>query len=232
LRLELDRIPLWRGNEVSLKQLQEDFAQYLYLPRLKDPEVLLTAARDGVAAPTWQQETFAYAESWDERQQRYRGLRGGQQGNLLLEGLLVKPEVAAAQLAADDVVRRAAAAAPAPGGVTYGPPDTSAGTYRGIAEGGTAIATDERPSPLPPPAPSPQPHHFYGAVPLEAMRVGRDVQQIVAEVIQHLTGQLGAKVEITLEIQAELPDGASEQVVRTVTENCRTLRFRSYGFEE
>jgi len=40
-----------------------------------------------------------------------------------------------------------------------------------------------------------------------------------------------ANVTVTLEIEAALPDGASEQVVRTVTENCRTLKFESQGFE-
>jgi hypothetical protein len=29
-----------------------------------------------------------------------------------------------------------------------------------------------------------------------------------------------------------MPAGAPEQVVRTVTENCRTLKFKTYGFEE
>jgi hypothetical protein len=39
-------------------------------------------------------------------------------------------------------------------------------------------------------------------------------------------------VEVTLEIQAEIPDGVPDQVVRTVAENCRTLRFKAHGFEE
>jgi hypothetical protein len=43
---------------------------------------------------------------------------------------------------------------------------------------------------------------------------------------------VGVQVEITLEIRAELPEGASEKLVRDVTENCRTLRFTDYGFEE
>jgi hypothetical protein len=30
---------------------------------------------------------------------------------------------------------------------------------------------------------------------------------------------------------AQMPDGASEQVVRTVTENGRTLKFTNHGFE-
>ena len=41
LRHELDRIPLWRGNHVHLKELTEDFARYLYLPRLRDENVLV-----------------------------------------------------------------------------------------------------------------------------------------------------------------------------------------------
>jgi predicted AAA+ superfamily ATPase len=65
LRLELDRVPLWRGDSVSIKQLADDFAQYLYLPRLRDPDALLAAVRDGVASITWERETFAYADSVD-----------------------------------------------------------------------------------------------------------------------------------------------------------------------
>jgi hypothetical protein len=30
-------VPLWRGEHVAVKQLVEDFARYLYLPRLKIP---------------------------------------------------------------------------------------------------------------------------------------------------------------------------------------------------
>jgi hypothetical protein len=37
---------------------------------------------------------------------------------------------------------------------------------------------------------------------------------------------------VTLEIEAEIPSGAPEQVVRTVTENSRTLKFNpGAGFE-
>ena len=32
LRTELDRVPLWTGNHVSIKQLVEYMARYLYLP--------------------------------------------------------------------------------------------------------------------------------------------------------------------------------------------------------
>jgi 4-diphosphocytidyl-2C-methyl-D-erythritol kinase len=68
-------------------------------------------------------------------------------------------------------------------------------------------------------------------VTLDATRVGRDAGRIADEVIAHLAGQVGADVKVTLEIEALLPDGASEQIVRTVTENSRTLKFDHTGFE-
>ena len=100
LRLELDRVPLWRGDHVSVRQLVEDFARYLYLPRLKDSEVLLGAIRDGFGLLTWEQDSFAYAESYDEEANRYRGLRFGQLISVKEDDnvLLVRPEVARKQI--------------------------------------------------------------------------------------------------------------------------------------
>ena len=71
-----------------------------------------------------------------------------------------------------------------------------------------------------------------GTVTLDPNRVGRDASRIADEVIAHLAGLIGAKVTVTLEIQAEVPLGAPDHVVRTVTENSRTLKFTSQGFEK
>ena len=95
LRMELDRIPLWRGDHVAIKQLAEDFAQYLYLPRLRDDDVLLAAVRDGITDMNWAADTFAYAESYDPRAGRYRGLR-------VLEG--ITPALDGGALVVDGVV--------------------------------------------------------------------------------------------------------------------------------
>jgi hypothetical protein len=51
-------------------------------------------------------------------------------------------------------------------------------------------------------------------------------------VIAHLTGLVGAKVTVPLEIEAEIPTCAPDHIIRTVTENSRTLKFTSQGFEE
>ena len=83
----------------------------------------------------------------------------------------------------------------------------------------------------PRPAPARQLRRFHRTVSLNPTRVGRDAGRIAEEVIAHLTGLVGAEVSVTLEIEAALATGAPEQVVRTVTENGRTLKFTSQGFE-
>jgi hypothetical protein len=69
-------------------------------------------------------------------------------------------------------------------------------------------------------------------VDIDAMRINRDTPAIANEIIQHLTALSGAKIKITLEIEAEIPDGVPDDVVRTVTENCRTLKFNTQSFEQ
>ena len=73
---------------------------------------------------------------------------------------------------------------------------------------------------------------FHGSTKIDATRLSRDVDVIATSVVQHLAALLDAKVTITVEIEAEIPSGAPDNVVRTVTENCRTLKFESSGFEE
>lgn len=216
LRHEMDKVPLWRGDNVLLKQLAEDFAQYLYLPRLKDSDVLVEAAKDGVSLLTWNPETFAYADGWDEKKERYLGLRAAQGITVSIEGkaLLIKPDVAARQIEADRTSAEPAtvgAGAISNGGAT--------GTYTGEAP---AATEEEKRLPV----------RFYGSVELDATRLGRDGGRVAEEVVQHLSALMNAKVEITLEIKADVPEGVPDNVVRTVTENCRTLKFKSHGFEE
>ena len=218
LRMELDRVPLWGGNHVEIRQLADHFARYLYLPRLAGPEVLIRAIQDGLGLLLWTDESFAYADSFDEATSRYRGLRCGREVPLLdpaSDGLLVKPEVAITQQNAEP------AAAATGAGVAETVPTGSAGSH--AAEG-----TSPGPTPTPP---EQKARRFHGAVSLDSTRVGRDASQIADEVIAHLAGLVGAKVTVTLEIEAEIPSGAPDHVVRTVTENSRTLKFSSQGFE-
>jgi len=220
LRHELDRVPLWRGDHVGVKQLAEDFATYLYLPRLCDDSVLLDAIRDGLSRLTWQSDTFAYADGCDEQRKKYIGIQTGPQVRVLMDeqSVLVKPDVAAAQMQADRP----------PAGV--GQPSVGEGT--GTAVGQIGVTAEPEAGAETPTAVEQPPRRFHGTAALDATRVGRDASRIAEEVVQHLAGLVGARVEVTLEIHAEVPDGVPDQTVRTVTENCRTLKFKSHGFEK
>ncbi|MBI4332978.1 MAG: ATP-binding protein [Chloroflexi bacterium] len=232
LRMELDRVPLWRGGDhVPIKQLVEDFARYLYLPRLTQPTVLFKAVQDGLGLLTWRDDSFAYADSFDEAARRYRGLRAGQRIEVsenTVSGLVVRPDVADRQMQAD--------AAAAPVGTVAG---GGGGGGGGIGIGGVLLpvgADDSGPGSgqeiykaEPRPAP---PKRFHGSVILDPTRMGRDAGKIGEEIVAHLAGLAGCNVSVTLEIEAEIPSGAPDNVVRTVTENSRTLKFTSQGFEQ
>lgn len=226
LRLELDRVPLWRGNDVPVKQLVEDFATYLYLPRLRDPDVLIAAIREGLPLFTWQEETFAYAQSKDA-DGRYLGLVAGAAAAVQVESgsLVVQPDVAAEQQRKDAEAARKKA-----GETQTGRGDSKQPAWQDQPVAGDTPTGMDTGKPTPPVAPVYR--RFHGAVQLDSLRVGRDAGRIADEVIQQLTKLVGADVQVTLEIQARLQEGASEKTIRDVTENCRTLRFDSFGFEE
>jgi predicted AAA+ superfamily ATPase len=215
LRMEMDRVPLWRGNHVTIRQLIEDFGRYLYLPRLQTSTVLLNSIGSGLALLTWEQDAFAYAESYDEVAKRYRGLLPGGQVSVAVDGvgLLVLPEVARKQIEQETVPP------------TRGEQNEESGTR----PNGGPLPTTHPLSPLEPA----KPKRYHGTVVLDPARVGRDAGRIADEVITHLVGLVGSSVRVTLEIEAEVLGGTPDHVVRTVTENGRTLKFEgNSGFEK
>ena len=213
LRMEMDRVPLWRGDHVAIRQLVEDFGRYLYLPRLQTSAVVLNAIRAGLSLLTWEHDAFAYAEDYDESAGRYRGFRYGALVNITEDdtGLLVRPEIARRQIDHETI-----------------PP-----VLVGPDGGGTTLPVPPKLiTPLPGPIQPPKPKRYHGTVIVDSARVGRDAGRIADEVVTHLVGLVGSSVRVTLEIEAEMPEGAPDNVVRTVTENSRTLKFTSNsGFE-
>jgi predicted AAA+ superfamily ATPase len=279
LRMELDRVPLWRGDDVSLKQLSEDFGRYLYLPRLLSSQVLVQTVREGLGLLTWEEDSFAWADERDDEAHRYRGLRGGQStacSDPDSPGLLVKPDVALRQIERESKPVRIELS---PERIELAPAATLAYSLKGFdtdgravqvslaawsATGGTIDASglftagtetgqfsidvelqglharsiviisktaEPRPPQAPPAPPVPRLKRFHGTVVLDTERVGRDAGRIAEEIISHLAVEAGSRVTVTLEIDAELPEGAADGLVRTVTENARTLKFTSHGFE-
>ena len=135
-------------------------------------------------------------------------------------GVLVRPEVAEKQLQAETEEEHGLPETGKPQG------GEETGTPSGRGEGITGADGDG--STTKPQAPK----RYYGSVSLDPTRAGRDAGRVAEEVIAHLSGIVGAEVKVTLEIDAHIPSGTPEHIVRTVTENSHTLKFNTQGFEK
>ena len=230
LKMELDGV-LWSASDhIAIKTLWDYLCTYCYLPRLADMNVLIDAIRNGLTST----EYFAYAAGYDGT--RSLDLRVGQTvGMIEPSAYLVKISAAQRQLDEDEARRRAteeeARARAEQRGIQTDNTNSSVVSHE--VSRGTAITTHS-PGPVEaPPVPAqPKNKRFYMSASLDTTRIGRDVQRLVEEIITHLTSAEGTQVEVSLEVNVQAPDGLSQQIVRTVSENCRTLHVDDFGFEE
>jgi predicted AAA+ superfamily ATPase len=210
LRGLLDKHLWGERDHVGVGQLAEWFARYLYLPRLVNAGVLESAVRDGASVLN-ADDTFAVAALHDEPKQRYSGLKigEGQPGVIDRSTLLVKTSVARAQR------ERERSQSP-------GRRDSSQ-----IAKV-TGKGDELPPQPVPPKLP---PNLYVGSVKLDGMRVVKDAGRVMMEVVEHLSTLPGAELDVTLEVRVKVPESVPEDIVRTVSENAKTLKFGTSSFE-
>ncbi len=210
LRMDMDGIPLWEGEHVGLKRLWAHYAQYPYLPRLRDSSVLADAVADGVASLSWDPDTFAYASAVEDSSGRYVGLVAGAQASVVIDAssVIIKPDAAQRQLQVE-------AKTPA-----------SASPKLGLGEQPSTGSTV-----MPGPAAPARPNRFYGRTHVDPVRLLRDMGPIAEEVVQRLHQVPGAEVQVAIEITAKTPEGFDDVVRRTIEENARTLHFDEHEFE-
>jgi predicted AAA+ superfamily ATPase len=210
LRLDLDRFIWTDRNHVGVRELAEAYGTYLYLPRLRDPGVLVDAIANGVSVLTWQEDTFAYAQAFDEEAGRYKGLAAGVHVDVVIDSsaMAVKPELAARQLEAMADLDKA----------------TSASIERG--EPGAS-----EPAGPPSEADRGRPTRFYGRLELDPVRFLRQMSTVSDELVAALSRD-GSKLRLTLELEAESSEGYPDDTQRTVTENAATLKFDLHQFDE
>ena len=97
-KLDAELTALWDDGHVSIGDLWENFAKYVYLPRLRDIDVLAAAVESAPALTTWQSEGFATAVGTDHAG-TYLGLTtGSHPGGLQPTALIVNPAFALGQL--------------------------------------------------------------------------------------------------------------------------------------
>jgi hypothetical protein len=210
-RLDSQLASLWDSGHVSASGLWDVFARYLYLPRLRNLDVLLATVEAGPASLSWQQDGFAVADGFDGS--RFLGLTVGSHTLVTAGTLLVRPDVAEAQLEQERRAREEAT--------------TADETHDGQQSRDRLHDQDTRT-----PGASSRPRRFHGVVTLDPERLNRDFGRVAQEVVSHLTGLLGTEVEITVEIAARNADGFPDATVRNVTENAKTMRFTDHDFEE
>lgn len=215
LNMQLDNL-LWRDkNELNVGDLWKLLCTYCYLPRLASFEVLHNAIQTGVNS----EDYFAYADGVSDG--KYVALKYNQYvGFIDKSGYLVKPIAALKQKAAEASIPAQQNTDP----VIFTPPRV--GGDEPVSPGtGTQGFAPESPA-------KPQHCHFEMVTTLDSTRVVKNIGNLMDEVINHLMQVDGAKVEIKLLVEATMPDGTPFTTVRTVTENCKTLKVESFGFDE
>lgn len=205
---------IWNGKpHLSLKDLREYLNRYIYLPRLKNQEVLIKAVQAAVGGML--PGPFGYAERWDEKSDSYFGLAIDRAVNAAVvidsESVIIKPDVAEAH--------RPLPNEPGPGGSPNGP---DGGPENGTLPSGHAT---------PPPPVDKMPTRFTGTVMISSERPARDIHQIVEAIVEQLTTIPGSEVKLKLEIEAEVPAGLERAKVRTLIENANTLGFTEKSVE-
>ena len=223
LKMELDSL-LWRDSDsIGIKQLWDYLCTYCYLPRLANEAVLTNAIQTGVNST----EYFAVASGFDGT--RYIDLKFNQFISMVEKsGYLIKIDAAKKQLAEEKAKRQSETRE-----VTSLPAakngEGSSSAYIPSIDSGIDFESQEVEGELAPVVPKNR--RFFMSADLDTTRINRDVQKYVEEIIQHLTSVDGTTVRVSLEVEAESGEGFTQQTVRTVAENCRTLRVRESGFE-
>lgn len=215
LQMTLDDL-LWRdADHIQIKKLWEYLSTYCYLPRLSSYSVLEEAIYQGLTSDEYFGLAAMYAND------RYVDLKWNQTVfNVNPTDLLVKPHIAKAQRAkekqkTDDPNSGTNVN---PGGQQGGSTENPAGN--GTSGGGDTPANDTAN------------RHFFMSADIDPVRVNKVVSTYVDEIIRYLMQVDGASVELRLEVDVNAPNGIPSNTVRTISENCKTLKVNDFGFSK
>ncbi|WP_202913508.1 DUF499 domain-containing protein [Acuticoccus sediminis] len=210
--LALHLKPLWPEEKphLGVSEIADWFASYVYLPKLRDRLVLEDAIRDAVGKLD---PSFGYADHFESEVGDYIGLAWAK----------APPEIfpATAVLVRSDVAKEHSRPSSAPIDTGTSNPGQGGNTPEsGFINGGGVAGMGK-------------PRRFYGTVELDMVRPVKAFDAVLNAVVMELQRTPGAKVKITVEIEAETTDGFEEADIGVVRDNARQLKFRadSTGFE-
>lgn len=207
----------WKADRPAVKAADfwEDTLRYLYLPRLKDRNVLAQAIVKGAGTRDF------YGTAYGEHDGKYDGFKFGD-ANVQFDDtlLLIEPGAARSYEAANQPVDQ-------PGPTHPGP------TPQAPTPIGTSVVQDlpfAAPT-QPVPAAPPKAKAFYGSATVTPATAKMRLVQIAEEVIALLAADPNADVQVRLELNASFPQGAPDQTKRAVSENAKTLGFGTAEWE-
>jgi len=213
LRTKLTEL-YWKADKPACGALAfwEDTLRYLYLPRLKTKEVLAQAISKGAASRDF------FGTAYGQHEGKFDGFKLGD-SNVQLDDTLLLIEPGAAD--AYDKANQPKAIPTPPGGPGPIPPGP---TPPGLVPPGTTP-----PGPTPPvPAKA---KSFHGNVTINPTMAKIRLVEVAEEIIATLAADPNAEIKISVEIQANFPNGAQEQTKRAVSENAKTLKFNNAEWE-
>lgn len=215
LKKELDDYLWCDSDHIQIRQLWNLLCQYCYLPRLANQEVLLGCIKAGLR----DDQHFAFAE--DIQNGDYIGLAIAPSSyDLNMDHYLVKLSVA------ERVLQERAATTVLP--VTSTESNTADTSRRSTRV--SYPTTPSQPSQLE--MGEPKKKRFYMSAPLNRLRISDETYKIAQEILNLLTDDENTQLTIRLEVNAHNNEGFSRGTIRAVSENCQTLNYSEFGFEE
>jgi hypothetical protein len=213
LRTKLKEL-YWKADKPAAKAADfwEDTLRYLYLPRLKDRGVLAQAIVKGAGTRDF------FGTAYGEHEGKFDGFKLGDANVQFDDTLLLIDSQAAKQYEAASIARAAAAPATTSPGATVSSPSKQIPSA--APEGTTATVSTQ-----------PKARLFYGAAEVNASTAKIRLVQIAEEIVSVLASDPNATLKITLEIDAQFPDGVSDQIKRAVSENADSLGFKAKTWE-
>ena len=216
LRRWIDQLNLWTEDtpHVELGKVTGYFADYVYMPRLVGPEVLVETVRqrpDSTLAVT--EGGLAYADYVDEAG-KYQGLSFDRTHHVQPSGLLVDPLTARRQVERDQT------------------PDT--GPSRDEDEPTTTddpVVLVDPDQPGPPSRtgddeddPGTRPSRMYAAKAADPVRFIRDSRAISEEIVSHFT-DVGANITLHIEVSSDELDKLDDDVIAALRTNLEQMGF-------
>ncbi len=204
----------WKDGQVAAKAAAffEDTLRYLYMPRLRSRDVLAKAIRVGSAS----RDFFGVAQG--EEGKRYVGFSFGA-GDADFEDTLILIEPDAAK-AFEDATRVPSEPTTSQGSnsTSYGIGETERPSHGGVAEA--------RVNPTQSSA-----RAFYATAEISPATAKMHMVQLADEIVAVLRSDPNANVRVVVEVSAEFPEGASDSLKRSVSENARSLKLKSADWE-